>query len=248
VKKIINTLYIMLAVPAMGISQQLDEMGQFEHGQQLYQTNCTLCHMDTGAGSPPMFRALNQNEQLINNTLIVTNIKQGTGAMPAFPDLDADEIAALATYIRNAWDNNYGEVISEEVAAILAQMDQVVQMSSVWDGVYTESQAQRGQSLYSGTCGACHGRRLNGAPEDPDMVSTPPLARARFLRVWEGRSLATLFEYTRVTMPAGNPASLTNEEFIDVIAYMLFVSGIPAGNHELQPDTTSLAHILIERQ
>ena len=80
------------------------------------------------------------------------------------------------------------------------------------------------------------------------MRSTPPLARARFLRVWEGRSLATLFEYTRVTMPEDNPNSLTDQEYVDVIAHMLTVGGMPAGDDELQPDPRSLARVVIRPQ
>ncbi len=121
-------------------------------------------------------------------------------------------------------------------------------MASVWDGVFTEVQASRGQAVYPGSCGTCHGRRLNGAPDDPDMRSTPPLARARFLRVWEGRSLATLFEYTRATMPENNPNSLTDQEYVDVIAYMLTVGRIPAGDDELRPDPQSLARVVIRPQ
>ncbi len=118
-------------------------------------------------------------------------------------------------------------------------------MVSVWDGVFTEAQANRGQAVYPGACGTCHGRRLNGAPDDADMRSTPPLARARFLRVWEGRSLATLFEYTRATMPESNPDSMTEQEYVDVIAYMLTVGGMPAGDDELRSDPQSLARVVI---
>ncbi len=119
-------------------------------------------------------------------------------------------------------------------------------MASVWDGVFTEAQATRGQAVYSGACGTCHGSRLNGAPDDPDMRSSPPVARARFLRVWEGLSLGTLLAYTRATMPEENPNSLTGQEYVDVIAYQLSVSGIPVGEHELQTDPYGLAHVVIQ--
>ncbi len=99
---------------------------------------------------------------------------------------------------------------------------------------------------YSGACGSCHGRRLNGAPDDPDMRSTPPLARARFMRIWEGRSLATLFEYTRASMTEDNPDSLGDQEYVDIIAYMLTVGGMPNGDTELSPDSQSLAQVLIQ--
>jgi mono/diheme cytochrome c family protein len=121
-------------------------------------------------------------------------------------------------------------------------------MASIWDGVFTEAQAKRGQLVYPGPCGWCHGRGLDGAPDDPDVRSTPPLARAKFLRDWEGRSLAALFEYTRATMPESNPGFLTDEEYVDVIAYMLSFGGMPAGDEELQPDPQRLARIVIQQQ
>ncbi|MCH7892308.1 MAG: cytochrome c, partial [Gemmatimonadetes bacterium] len=132
-----------------------------------------------------------------------------------------------------------------EVPGGLEELDVSAPMTSVWDGVFSEPQAIRGQEVYEGACGFCHGRRLNGAPDDPDMRSTPPLARARFLRIWDGRSLATLFEYTRATMPENNPNSLTEQEYVDVIAYMLTVGGMPAGGDELQLDPRSLARVVI---
>ncbi|MCH7671622.1 MAG: c-type cytochrome [Proteobacteria bacterium] len=133
-------------------------------------------------------------------------------------------------------------------APVALAQQEIDQMTSVWEGVFTEAQANRGQAVYDGACGLCHGRRLNGAPDDPDMRSTPPLARAKFLREWEGRSLAVLFEYTRATMPENNPGSLTDEEFVDVIAYMLSVSGMPAADEELQPDPQSLARSVIQQR
>ena len=80
------------------------------------------------------------------------------------------------------------------------------------------------------------------------MRSSPPLARARFLREWEGRSLATLYEYTRLTMPEDNPNSMAEEEYVDIIAYLLSASGMPAGDDELAPDSQSLARIVIRQQ
>ncbi len=168
--------------------------------------------------------------------------------MPPFPALAAEDIASLASYIRTAWANDLGGVSTEDVAAVLEDLGDADPMASVWDSVYTEAQATRGQAVYTGACAICHGRRLNGAPDDPDMRSTPPLARARFLRVWEGTSLAMLYEYTRATMPEDNPGSLTDQEFVDVLAYMLAVGGMPAGDDELLPEPRGLARVVIGPQ
>ena len=165
--------------------------------------------------------------------------------MPAFPALSAAETAAVASYVRGAWTNDLGEVTADEAGAVLARLADAEPAASVWDGVFTEAQAARGRQIYFGACSLCHGRRLNGAPDDPDMVSTPPLARARFLRVWDGRSLAVLLAYTRLTMPEDNPGSLAEQEYVDVVAYMLSMSRMPAGGNELPPDARSLANIVI---
>ncbi len=165
--------------------------------------------------------------------------------MPPFSSLTAEEVSAVATYVRSEWGNGSGALATEEVTAALEGVAEAGPVASVWDGVFTEEQASRGQQVYAGPCGTCHGRRLNGAPDDPDRRSSPPLARARFLRIWEGRSLASLYEYTRAVMPEDNPDSLTEQEYVDIIAHMLSVGGMPPGSDELPPDPASLARIVM---
>jgi mono/diheme cytochrome c family protein len=117
---------------------------------------------------------------------------------------------------------------------------------SIRGGVYTEVQAGRGAFSYPVACGKCHGYLLDGAPDDPDMFSTPPIGGPKFLRNWNGRSLAALYEYSRTTMPANNPGFLPDQELADVLAYLLQRSGLPAGQIELRPDPERLGRIVIE--
>ena len=119
---------------------------------------------------------------------------------------------------------------------------------SIRDGVFTAEQVRRGQAAYTGPCDRCHGFKLDGAPDDPDMLPAPPVAGPKFLRKWDGRTLAALFEYTRATMPANNPGYLSAEEVADIVAYMLSVSGMPAGDTALQPAPEALASIVIVPQ
>ncbi len=72
--------------------------------------------------------------------------------------------------------------------------------------------------------------------------------RARFLSEWDGRALATLFAYMRQTMPEDNPGSLTDQEYVDTIAYMLAVGGMLEGDDELPPDPRGLARIVIRQR
>ena len=119
---------------------------------------------------------------------------------------------------------------------------------SVRDGVFTAEQARRGQTAYTGPCDRCHGYKLDGASDDPDMLPAPPVAGAKFLRKWNGRSLAALFEYVRVTMPANNPGYLSAAEVADIVAYMLSASGMPAGPEPLEPSVETLASVVILSQ
>lgn len=134
------------------------------------------------------------------------------------------------------------------VAASAAASAGAQPTASIWDGVFTVEQARRGQTAYTGPCDRCHGYKLDGASDDPDMLPAPPAAGPKFLRAWEGRSLAALFEYTQQTMPANNPGFLTKQELVDVIAYMLLVSGAPAGDTELGAAPHDLGRIVIERR
>lgn len=118
---------------------------------------------------------------------------------------------------------------------------------SIWDGVFTEAQARRGEAIYAGPCGSCHGWRLDGAADDPDMPSTPPIAGAKFLRDWDGRSLAALLEYTRATMPENNPGFLSDREYADILAYMLYISGVSSGDEELRSQSRSITDVVIRQ-
>jgi mono/diheme cytochrome c family protein len=113
------------------------------------------------------------------------------------------------------------------------------------DGVFTSVQAKRGEAIYTGPCSRCHGYRLDGAPDDPDMLPAPPAAGTKFLRKWNCRSLAVLLEYLRATMPENNPGYLSDEEYTDLVTYMLSVSGMPAGSVELKAEKGALSRILM---
>jgi len=241
---------MFIAVPA-AVAQNSAMPSEFnvallEQGEELYRAECAQCHGADGVGRPPIFPALDENAQLGSLKLIVSRIHLGEGAMVAFPRLSADEIAALALYIRNSWSNAFGAVTSDEVSTILAGIDVVVPRSSIWDGVYSEAQAQSGRRLYLSACAGCHGSRLNGAPDNPDMRPAPPIGGPRFLRNWDGQTVRTLFEYSRTTMPPTNPGYLTEEQYLNVIAYMLSVSQLPASDTPLEAGVGSLADILIK--
>jgi len=95
--------------------------GSSAGGAALYAQHCASCHGGDGQGMGAVFPALAGNKALADGRYVVDVIlhgKPGT-SMPAFGDRFSDEqIAALASYIRNSWGNNYGPVAVSEVSAI----------------------------------------------------------------------------------------------------------------------------------
>lgn len=120
--------------------------------------------------------------------------------------------------------------------ATLAQDDG----GSVWSGVYTAAQAERGAEAYAQNCRVCHGAGLNGTGE------AKPLAGPEFLSSWNGLTMGDLFERTRTTMPLAKPGSLTREAYADILAYVLKFNGFPAGERELDRRAEMLAAIRID--
>ena len=113
---------------------------------------------------------------------------------------------------------------------------------SVWDGVYTEEQAKRGQALYNQHCASCHADTLTGG----EMA--PPLAGGEFMSNWNGLSLGELFDRIRTTMPQNTPGKLSREVNADITAYMLQANKFPAGKKELARSSEFLKEIRIESE
>jgi mono/diheme cytochrome c family protein len=111
---------------------------------------------------------------------------------------------------------------------------------SVWDGVFTDEQAKRGQARYNEQCASCHGSTLAGGE------MSPPLAGGEFMANWNGLTLGDLFERMRTTMPASKPGKLSREVNADILAYMLAYNQFPAGKTELSHNTEVLKQIRIE--
>jgi S-disulfanyl-L-cysteine oxidoreductase SoxD len=114
--------------------------------------------------------------------------------------------------------------------------------TSVWQGVYTKAQAERGRTTYFAACASCHGTQLQGDTDAPDLAGTP------FLRRWTDRSIGALFTFTESQMPVGRPRSLGAAGYADVIAHILATNGFPEGQQELPASGSVLDTIMIDRK
>jgi len=110
---------------------------------------------------------------------------------------------------------------------------------TVWDGVYTEEQAGRGQTQYVQTCAACHGRDLRGGSIVPSLVEES------FAFLYDGTTAGELFSRIQRLMPADRPNSLSSQSYRDIVAFILQSNKFPAGEKELDSDVDALRRILI---
>ncbi len=107
------------------------------------------------------------------------------------------------------------------------------------DGVYTDSQAARGQDIYKLRCAGCHGVALQGG-------AAPPLAGDGFVDLWGG-PLSDLANKIRNTMPANEAGTLTPQQSADIVAYLLKVGKFPAGKTELVANEETLKAVAMTR-
>ena len=125
-------------------------------------------------------------------------------------------------------------------ASLLVCVVSAEETQSVWDGVYTEEQARRGETVYLKECGMCHGDKMTGGE------SAPPLTGGAFLANWNGLTLSDLFDRVRKTMPQTAPGHLTKQQTADVLAHMLSMNKFPAGKTELYKQSEMLKEIRFE--
>lgn len=103
---------------------------------------------------------------------------------------------------------------------------------STMSGVYSTAQAGRGEETYMNVCVACH----------PGGTYATPA----FKTSWAGRPLSELFDIVKEKMPKNDPGSLTAQEAAQVLAYLLKINDVPAGETELPAEAPALKKIRFE--
>ena len=101
---------------------------------------------------------------------------------------------------------------------------------SVWDGVYTDAQAERGRGFYNEHCASCHGGNLEGG-------EYRALTGDRFWTTWQETTVDRLLTHVSTNMPHSEDGSLKgtlgSRVYADIVAYILNRNQFPAGTSEL---------------
>lgn len=104
------------------------------------------------------------------------------------------------------------------------------------NGVFTQEQATAGKRAYDTQCAMCHGAKLLG-PNAPALIG--PDVMQNF------DTVAGLYNYTAAAMPPQAPGRLTQQDYINITAYILQANGARAGDAELTADQDRIARIVL---
>ena len=107
----------------MGSAWAQGEGDLVKQGQKVFADNCADCHRLNGKGLPGTFPAHDGNPFVVGPpgpviATVLNGRKGDLGQMPTWKDkLDDQQIAAVVTYIRQAWSNRAPGVTPAMVAA-----------------------------------------------------------------------------------------------------------------------------------
>ena len=117
------------------------------------------------------------------------------------------------------------------IALLLSSLSAAAAASATTSGrtlpaLFTDHEAVQGRIVFEQHCATCHGENLRGkigpAVIGPHIGSTA-----------DHTTVSIMFNVIVAEMPADDPASLTHQEYTDVMAYVLQRNGYPAGGHPL---------------
>jgi hypothetical protein len=85
------------------------------------------------------------------------------------------------------------------------------------------------------SCAGCHALASEGKA---------PLVGDPFWKSFAQKSVGDLLEFVSANMPNGNPRSLSESSYRDIVALMLKSNGFPAGKTELRSDNVAIVQIV----
>ena len=96
---------------------------------------------------------------------------------------------------------------------------------------FDNAQVAHGKRLYASNCAKCHGASMQG-------VTAPALSGPAFAPVSGSHlTIGGIYTYMSTNMPADRPGKLKDDEYADIMAYLLNANGYGPGKAKMTADT-----------
>jgi cytochrome c len=116
-------------------------------------------------------------------------------------------------------------------------------------GAFTAEQVDKGREVFRLQCARCHGPDGQGIINIYRGMTAPPLIGPtsfpldprpyQKMRHFQFRTVRDVYEFASAVMPADQPASLSEEEYWDAIAYLLNANGTAVNGQMLNEDAAA---------
>jgi len=124
-----------------------------------------------------------------------------------------------------AWNAN-----AERLIRVVETTDKTTRKRSKVPALYTADQAAKGAIAYGQNCAMCHGPLLDG---QSGGYSGPALKGLDFADPSYDFHVSDIFNFVAKLMPPGTPGSLTHDQDVLIMAYLLQQNGYPPGTQAL---------------
>lgn len=95
---------------------------------------------------------------------------------------------------------------------------------------FSDAQVAHGKELYTSACAKCHGVQLEG-------ITAPALSGPAFAPASNSHlTIGGIYQYMSTNMPADRPGKLSDEDYADLMAFLLYTNGYETGDTKLTAD------------
>ncbi|OLL31327.1 cytochrome C [Burkholderia sp. SRS-W-2-2016] len=92
---------------------------------------------------------------------------------------------------------------------------------------FDHDQVAHGEHLYADSCAKCHGEKLEG-------ITAPALNGPSFAPAANSHlTIGGIYQYMSTNMPADKPGKMSDEEYADLMAFLLYTNGYDTGDAKL---------------
>jgi quinoprotein glucose dehydrogenase len=255
-------LCLMASIPAPADSTRSPgrfyTQEQASHGAAVFERACASCHSVNRSDLSPV--GLSGGEVMKKWHSVAGLYHKSRWTMPAdrILELDVDAQLAVTAYLLEQNGFPPGETpLLEDVRAMKGMLlapvasDAEAAPGGSAAGFYTAAQAKRGKAYFAGSCATCHLAEppIGAESERSESAFEPGVRMGSELIVMplmgQGilkyrHSVSDLFLKTRTTMPIEYPDALSEQSYLDIVAYLLQAKGFPAGERALVADLEAM--------